>query len=53
VDGLRITDEATLGVVVSVLAGEVNTRFGTELTTAGVAEVGDSSLPHNPLHAHS
>ncbi len=27
VDGLRITDEATLDVVVSVLAGAVNTRF--------------------------
>ena len=27
VDGLRITDEATLGVVVEVLAGVVNTRF--------------------------
>ncbi len=26
VDGLRITDEATLDVVVSVLAGAVNTR---------------------------
>ncbi|HWF86907.1 MAG TPA: acetylglutamate kinase [Vicinamibacterales bacterium] len=40
VDGLRITDEATLGVVVSVLAGEVNTRFVAALTTAGVAAVG-------------
>ena len=40
VDGLRITDDATLGVVVSVLAGEVNTRFVAALTTAGVAAVG-------------
>ncbi len=40
VDGLRITDEATLGIVVSVLAGEVNTRFVAALTTAGVAAVG-------------
>ncbi len=27
VDGLRVTDEATLDVVVGVLAGSVNTRF--------------------------
>jgi acetylglutamate kinase len=40
VDGLRITDEATLDVVVSVLAGAVNTRFVAALTTHGVAAVG-------------
>jgi acetylglutamate kinase len=40
VDGLRITDAATLDVVVSVLAGAVNTRFVAALTTAGVAAVG-------------
>jgi acetylglutamate kinase len=40
VDGLRITDEATLGVVVAVLAGTVNTRFVAALNTAGVAAVG-------------
>jgi acetylglutamate kinase len=40
VDGLRITDEATLDVVVPVLAGTVNTRFVAALTTAGVAAVG-------------
>lgn len=40
VDGLRITDEATLDVVVSVLAGTVNTRFVAALTTAGVRAVG-------------
>src|SRR5580704_3836984 len=40
VDGLRITDDATLDVVVSVLAGTVNTRFVAALTTAGVAAVG-------------
>lgn len=40
VEGLRITDEATLDVVVSVLAGAVNTRFVAALTTAGVAAVG-------------
>jgi acetylglutamate kinase len=40
VDGLRITDEATLAVVVAVLAGTVNTRFVAALNTAGVAAVG-------------
>ena len=40
VDGLRITDEATLDVVVAVLAGTVNTRFVAALNTAGVAAVG-------------
>src|SRR5471030_2066462 len=40
VDGLRITDEPTLDVVVSVLAGAVNTRLVAALTTAGVPAVG-------------
>src|SRR4051795_11559556 len=40
VEGLRITDEATLDVVVAVLAGAVNTRFVAALTTAGVGAVG-------------
>src|SRR6185436_7837053 len=40
VDGLRITDDATLDVVVSVLAGAINTRFVAALTTAGVRAVG-------------
>ncbi|HUR33631.1 MAG TPA: acetylglutamate kinase [Vicinamibacterales bacterium] len=40
VDGLRITDEPTLDVVVSVLAGVVNTRFVAALNTAGVRAVG-------------
>jgi acetylglutamate kinase len=40
VEGLRITDEATLDVVVSVLAGAVNTRFVASLNTAGVRAVG-------------
>jgi acetylglutamate kinase len=39
VDGLRITDDATLDVVVSVLGG-VNTRFVAALTAAGVRAVG-------------
>jgi len=39
VDGLRLTDEATLEVVVSVL-GVVNTRFVAALNMADVAAVG-------------
>ncbi len=48
VEGLRITDAATLDVVVSVLAGAVNTRFVAALNAAGVRGVGltgaDASL---------
>jgi acetylglutamate kinase len=40
VEGLRITDEATLQNVVAVLAGAVNTRFVAALTAAGVRAVG-------------
>lgn len=40
VDGLRITDEPTLDIVVSVLAGLVNTRFVASLGAAGVPAVG-------------
>jgi acetylglutamate kinase len=40
VDGLRITDDATLDVVVGVLAGTINTRLVAALTTAGVSAVG-------------
>ncbi len=40
VDGLRITDGPTLDVVVSVLAGAVNTRFVAALNMAGVGAVG-------------
>jgi len=40
VDGLRVTDEATLDVVVAVLAGAVNTRFVAALNTAAVPAVG-------------
>lgn len=40
VDGLRITDEPTLEVVVGVLAGLVNTRFVAALGAAGVPAVG-------------
>src|SRR6185369_17979927 len=40
VDGLRITDQPTLEIVVAVLAGAVNTRFVAALNAAGVAAVG-------------
>jgi acetylglutamate kinase len=40
VDGLRITDAATLDIVVSVLAGSVNTKFVAALGAAGVRAAG-------------
>jgi len=40
VDGLRITDPATLEVVVGVLAGSVNTRLAAALGAAGLKAVG-------------
>jgi acetylglutamate kinase len=40
VDGLRITDAATLDTVVGVLAGLVNTRLVAALNAAGVPAVG-------------
>jgi acetylglutamate kinase len=40
VDGMRITDEPTLEVVVGVLAGLVNTKFVAALGAAGVQAVG-------------
>jgi len=40
VDGLRITDEATLAVVVAVLGGTVNTRLVAALVMAGTPAVG-------------
>jgi acetylglutamate kinase len=40
VEGLRVTDEETLDVVISVLAGAVNTRVVAALNTAGVEAVG-------------
>jgi len=39
-DGLRITDEATLDVVVAVLAGSVNTHFVAAINAAGGRAVG-------------
>lgn len=40
VDGLRITDAATLDVVAGVLAGRVNTRLVAALGAAGASAVG-------------
>ena len=40
VDGLRITDAATLDAVVAVLAGTVNTRLVAALVSRGVRAVG-------------
>jgi acetylglutamate kinase len=40
VDGLRITDEATLQIVVAVLAGLINTRFVAAINAAGGKAVG-------------
>jgi acetylglutamate kinase len=40
VDGLRITDDRTLEVVVGVLAGTINTRLVAALGAAGVKAVG-------------
>jgi acetylglutamate kinase len=40
VDGLRVTDEATLDVVVATLAGTVNTRLVASLSAQGVPAVG-------------
>ena len=40
VDGLRVTDEATLEVVVAVLAGLVNTRLVAAVAAAGGRPVG-------------
>jgi len=40
VDGLRITDDATLHVVVAVLAGSINTRFVATVNAVGGRAVG-------------
>jgi acetylglutamate kinase len=40
VDGLRVTDERTLQVVISVLAGSINTRLVAAINAAGGQAVG-------------
>jgi acetylglutamate kinase len=58
VDGLRVTDAATLDAVVAVLAGTINTRLVARLGAAGVRAVGltgaDANMPRvrkAPPHA--
>jgi acetylglutamate kinase len=40
VDGIRVTDQPTLDIVVSVLAGAINTRFVAAINAAGGRSVG-------------
>lgn len=40
IDGLRITDDATLSIVVAVLAGSINTRLVAAINAAGGQAVG-------------
>lgn len=40
VDGLRVTDAETLNIVVSVLAGTINTRFVAAINAAGGKAIG-------------
>jgi acetylglutamate kinase len=40
VDGVRVTDAPTLGVVIEVLAGAINTRFVAAINAAGGQAVG-------------
>jgi acetylglutamate kinase len=40
VDGIRVTDEETLAIVVPVLAGTINTRFVAAIAAAGGQPVG-------------
>jgi acetylglutamate kinase len=40
VDGIRVTDQPTLDIVVSVLAGSINTRFVAAINAAGGRSVG-------------
>ena len=40
VEGLRVTDDATLEIVVSVLGGGINTRLVASLSASGVPAVG-------------
>ena len=40
VDGLRVTDEETLNIVVSVVAGSINTKFVAAINAAGGKAIG-------------
>ena len=51
VDGLRVTDPATLDVVVAVLGGLVNTRLVAGFAAGGVSAIGLSGADGDLLHA--
>ena len=53
VDGLRVTDDATLDVAVAVLRGLVNARLVAAFTAAGVPAVGLSGADGDLLEAHA
>lgn len=53
VDGLRVTDEETLDVVVMVLAGRVNKRVVLRLQEAGVRAAGVAGLDGGLLRVRS
>ena len=44
VDGLRVTDRETLNIVVSVLAGSINTNFVAAINAASWPQSGDPFL---------
>ena len=50
VQGLRVTDEAGLGVATAVLAGLVNKRLTAEISSYGVSAVGLSGVDGGLLH---
>lgn len=52
VGGLRVTDEASLEVVVAVLAGVVNKQIVATLNALGASAVGISGVDGNTLRAH-
>ena len=52
VDGLRVTDAATLDVATMVLAGKLNTDVVSRLQTGGVPAVGLSGVDGGLLLAH-
>jgi acetylglutamate kinase len=52
VGGLRVTDEASLDVVIAVLAGVVNKQIVATLNALGAKAVGVSGVDGNTLRAH-
>ena len=53
VDGLRVTDEASMDVVQQVLIGEINARLVGRLNQAGAAAVGVSGMDASCLVAET